>query len=352
MAPDKQWMKLIHDPLDNAYILGVENFLDYDFKRLGETHEIRCPCVKCCNAISETRELIRSHLIVYGIVQNYTLWYHNGERLGESFSNYEFVDDNIIEESDDEDEIHKILRDLYPTFEGDNMYNSGGGLFGEEPNIEAKRLYRILKDFEQPLYQDSNISELSTLVKLLHIKSIGNWSNASFTMLLKLLKEDLLPDGSNLPDSYYEAKKVIRHLGLSYKKIDACKNNCMLYWKDDKSLESCKVCGASRWKEDKRSGETKFKSGKKISYKILRYFPLKPRLQRLFISSKISSLMRWHHEKRVDDGIMRHPTVKENKSLKGRLEGLESKYDELGSKYTQLAKIVFDQPSLPFSSDQ
>nr|XP_018630777.1 uncharacterized protein LOC104109294 isoform X2 [Nicotiana tomentosiformis] len=43
--------------------------------------------------------------------------------------------------------------------------------------------------------------------------------------------------------------------------------------------------------------------------------------------------------------------VKENESLKGRLEGLESKYDELGSKYAQLAKIVFDQPSSTSSSD-
>ncbi|XP_016512128.2 uncharacterized protein LOC107829176 [Nicotiana tabacum] len=307
MALDKQWMKLIHDRLDDAYILGLENFLDYGFTRLKEIREIRCPCIKCCNVISGTRELVKSHLIVHGIIQNYTFWYHHRERLGEPSSDFEFVDDNNDEEDDGEDEIHEILRDLYPAFDGDNMNNDGDGLFAEEPNLEAKGFYRILKDFEQPLYQDSKISKLSTLVKLLHIKSIGNWSNASFTMLLKMLKEDLLPDGSNLPDSYYEAKKAIRDLGLSYKKIDACMNDCMLYWKDDKSLESCKVYGASRWKEDKRSGETKFKSGKKLPCKILRYFPLKPRLQRLFMCSKTSSLMRWHHDKKVNDGIMRHP---------------------------------------------
>ncbi|XP_016447710.1 uncharacterized protein LOC107772743 isoform X1 [Nicotiana tabacum] len=45
-------------------------------------------------------------------------------------------------------------------------------------------------------------------------------------------------------------------------------------------------------------------------------------------------------------------TVKETESRKGHLEGLESKYDELGSKYAQLAKIVFDQLSSPSSSDQ
>uniref|UniRef100_A0A0V0GP71 Putative ovule protein n=1 Tax=Solanum chacoense TaxID=4108 RepID=A0A0V0GP71_SOLCH len=34
-------------------------------------------------------------------------------------------------------------------------------------------------------------------------------------MLLKMLKED----GSNLPTSYYNAKKIIRELGFSYRKL-------------------------------------------------------------------------------------------------------------------------------------
>ncbi|WMV09410.1 hypothetical protein MTR67_002795 [Solanum verrucosum] len=137
---------------------------------------------------------------------------------------------------------------------------------------------------------------------------MGRWSNASFTMLLKLLKDELLPDGANLPNSYYEAKKIIQELGLSYKKIDACANDCMLYWKEDSLLDSCKVCGASRWKINTHSGEKKNKKGKKIALKSLRYFPLKPRLQRLFMSTKTSTLMTWHKDKRVDDRIMRHPT--------------------------------------------
>ncbi|XP_060181912.1 uncharacterized protein LOC132611513 isoform X1 [Lycium barbarum] len=305
MAPNKQWMELINDRLAGAYVDGVESFLDYAFTRLGEPQLIRCPCIKCGNATSRTRVVVRSHLIVHGIIPGYTLWYHHGERSGEAQPDSEFIYDNDIEEGDGEDEIHGILRDLY--YNGDNMNNSGDDFVEEEPNLEAKRFYKLLEDFKLPLYESAKVSKLSTLVKLLHIKSIGHWSNESFTMLLKFLKEDLLLDGTNLPNSYYEAKKVIRDLGLSYKKIDACKNDCMLYWKNDNCLESCKVCGVSRWKEDKHSGETKFKSGKKIPYKILRYFPLKPRLQRLFMCSKTSPLISWHHDKRVDDGIMRHP---------------------------------------------
>lgn len=175
MTPDKQWMELVHDRLDDAYILVVEKFLNYAFTRLEETREIRCPCIKCYNAISGTRELVRSHLIVHEIIPNYTCWYHHRERLGEEQSDSEFVDDNDIEYGDGEDEIHDILRDLYPNFDRDNMNNDGDEFLMEEPNPEAKRFYRVLKDFEQPLYQSSKISKLSTLVKLLHIKTVGNW---------------------------------------------------------------------------------------------------------------------------------------------------------------------------------
>ncbi|TMW82956.1 hypothetical protein EJD97_003649, partial [Solanum chilense] len=146
-------------------------------------------------------------------------------------------------------------------------------------------MYGLLNDYEQSLYEASKARKLSTLIKLLRIKTIGQWSNASFTMLLKIIKEDLLPDGSNLQDLYYEAKKVIQNLGLSYFNVDACKNNCMLYSKDDKNLEFCKVCGSSRWKENKRYGDTQYKCDKNILCKTLRYFPLNPRLQRLLMSS-------------------------------------------------------------------
>ena len=47
--------------------------------------------------------------------------------------------------------------------------------------------------------------------------------------------------------------------------------------------------------------------GKKKAVKILRWFPLKPRLQRLFLSPDLASSMKWHVNGRTDDGVMRHP---------------------------------------------
>jgi hypothetical protein len=47
---------------------------------------------------------------------------------------------------------------------------------------------------------------------------------------------------------------------------------------------------------------------KRYLHKILRYFPVIPRLQRLYMSDTTSSLMRWHkRDKIVSDGKMCHP---------------------------------------------
>ncbi|XP_019189999.1 PREDICTED: uncharacterized protein LOC109184453 [Ipomoea nil] len=308
MAPSKKWMSFFNDRLNEHYKDGVQKFLNYAFLKTAEEHKIRCPCVKCKNSGYRSREVVEMHLYVYGISPNYTFWYHHGERRGEPQSDNEEEE----HESENDEEIQELLEDIYLEYysfdkSGSNIGTSNHIEHGEEPNEEANAFYKMLKEFEQPAYPGCNTSKLSIIVKLLYIKSIGRWSNESFDMLLQMLK-DILPSGSSLPETYYDAKNIIRDLGLSYEKIDACVNNCMLYWKDDDDCSSCKICGASRWKEDINSGEIKIKSnGKKVSLKTMRYFPLKPRLQRLFMSRNIASFMRWHHDSRVDDGVMRHP---------------------------------------------
>ncbi|KAL0293325.1 UNVERIFIED_CONTAM: hypothetical protein Sradi_6944600, partial [Sesamum radiatum] len=71
----------------------------------------------------------------------------------------------------------------------------------------------------------------------------------------------------------------------------------MLFRGKDSGLDKCEICNASRYKDTE----------KKTAAKRMRYFPLKPRLQKLFMSSKTATLMRWHSEERIDDGKFRHP---------------------------------------------
>ena len=79
-----------------------------------------------------------------------------------------------------------------------------------------------------------------------------------------------LPPESNLSEDFYQSKKLLEGLGMPYVKIDVCKNNCMLYYKDNKHKEKCDFCGTSHYE----------KGQKKIPRKVLRYLPLKDRLQR------------------------------------------------------------------------
>jgi Transposase family tnp2 len=125
-------------------------------------------------------------------------------------------------------------------------------------------------------------------------------------MLLEFLF-DLLPEGSKIPKSYYEAKKNLKDLGLNYIKIDACKNDCILFQKEFEHLDKCPTCGESRWKVDTMGDDTLSKKRKLIPQKVLRYFPLAPRLKRLYLNEEIANNMRCHGEGRNNDGVLRHP---------------------------------------------
>ena len=58
------------------------------------------------------------------------------------------------------------------------------------------------------------------------------------SMLLELLQDAFLD--VEIPTTFYEDKKIINRLGLNYEKIDACPNDCMLYWGDDARKKTCK----------------------------------------------------------------------------------------------------------------
>ena len=67
-------------------------------------------------------------------------------------------------------------------------------------------------------------------------------------MLIDFIRE-MLPEGAHVPRSQYEAKKSITKLGLGHQKIDACKNNCVLFQKEYEGRVQCLICEALRYKE-------------------------------------------------------------------------------------------------------
>ncbi len=109
MAPRKGWMDLVGDHLNDMYLHGVEEFLDYAFKKTQNYGKICCPYVKSNNTYSITREVVGTHLKVYGIIHRYKFWYHHGERLGEL--EYDSKSDELNED-EPSNAMHDILRDL------------------------------------------------------------------------------------------------------------------------------------------------------------------------------------------------------------------------------------------------
>jgi hypothetical protein len=78
-----------------------------------------------------------------------------------------------------------------------------------------------------PNCKDGN-TKLGTTLELLQWKAKTGLSDKGFDKLLKIMKKKL-PKDNELPDSMYEAKKVLCPLGLEVQKIHACINECILY---------------------------------------------------------------------------------------------------------------------------
>jgi len=78
----------------------------------------------------------------------------------------------------------------------------------------------------------------------------------------------------------------------------------MLYYKDDSELTECKICGLPRY----MPGKGQNKRYKKVPIKRMFYLQIIPRLQRLYALMDSARQMRWHHENKQDDGLLRHPS--------------------------------------------
>ena len=141
---------------------------------------------------------------------------------------------------------------------------------------DVRRFDKLLDDAQRPLYVGCEYTVLSFVIKMLHVKVYNKWSNVSFDMVMNVLKDVLPKCDEIVPWTLYEAKKFLRDLGLGYESIHACKYDCTLFWKEHANLENCPRCQEPRYKVNDGNG-------KKIAHKILRYFPLTPRLKRLYM---------------------------------------------------------------------
>ncbi|RVW72902.1 hypothetical protein CK203_056355 [Vitis vinifera] len=254
---DRSWMS--KDRMSREYEEGVEYFINFALEHCPNQRGIRCPCMRCGNLIHHTPNKIREHMFFNGIDQSYCTWYWHGEAGPTSSQPTEMAQRYDTMDCGDVASTVEMVHAIEDEFMTDPM-----------------SFKKLLEDAEKPLYPSCiKFTKLSALVKLYNVKARYGWSDKSFSDLLQILG-DMLPVNNEMPLSMYEAKKTLNALGMEYKKIHACPNDCILYRNELNEASSCPTCGMSRFK-------------------------------RMFQSPKIAKDLKWHAQGRENNGKLRHP---------------------------------------------
>ncbi|KAH7839003.1 hypothetical protein Vadar_033603 [Vaccinium darrowii] len=243
---DKSWIDL-PTRVSMEYLKGIDEFIEFAYSSRPEGSFISCPCRRCENIYSFSRQVVKDHLYSHGFFKKYKNWTNHGE----PYSPLHCDGDNGKDKSNGDDMVGMIYEAL------------GNPQLGTENNEQST-------DDPQTGPDERTMNPTQRDVKL--------------------------------SNSHSQAVKVTQDLSFKYETWDACSNNCMLFRKENAKLDACAICNVSRWKSNDGEGHVKQKAAKQI-----RYFPLKPTLQRWFMSTEISEQMRWHADGRTNDGVSRHP---------------------------------------------
>ncbi|KAI5344596.1 hypothetical protein L3X38_012473 [Prunus dulcis] len=285
----------------DEYLDGIEDFIEFARRQNPGATRIRCPCRSCNNTLWETIENVGFHLVRNGMIETYSIWNLHGEQLDHASSSNATRIDSVEPIVDPNDQVMDIIEDVFP-FASTNINNEReDDVPTPIDSAKFEQYEKLLKNTNQELYPGcESFSVLTAIVELMHGKIKYRMSNLCFDYFLGVFKR-MLPTDNCLPKDHKQAQKVLNSLGLGYEKIHACKNNCMLFYKEHEMLDTCLICNESRFKMTSQNRTTK------IPQKVMRYLPLKHRLQRLYMSTHTATDKRWHKEKRVDDDVMRHP---------------------------------------------
>jgi hypothetical protein len=222
---------------------------------------------------------------------------------------FEGVDEPPVHAPTLDKEVHNIVMDAFTIV--DNMPNVGveesdegsdaepmgdnGCTIEEEENHDDPR---TLEEPMEELYHGAKSYILAATILIMTFCTIHGVSNIFADQLFTLFRKHLLPSENQLPKNYHALKALIRKLGLNYNTIHACQGGCLLFRGQYEDATSCPKCKKPRYIDEAR---------KQRPWKVLRHFPLIPRLKRMFGTPAISELMLWHAKNKSTDGLIRHP---------------------------------------------
>jgi len=145
---------------------------------------------------------------------------------GEPYVPYETMLKRIVDLISSSSSIHKVIDDnsnCYRTMVMNAMrinhgYSNEGSCVDEELNVDATKLFKLLKDSDEPLWDRCiNHSKLLFITRVFPIKSDYGLSEASYNSTIELEKS-ISTEGNRLKENLYAAKPMMKPLDLGYKK--------------------------------------------------------------------------------------------------------------------------------------
>ncbi|GKE79353.1 CACTA transposable element, partial [Tanacetum coccineum] len=247
---------------EKAFYIGLKKFIEDCKPLVDSAGNIRCPCKSCRQILWVSIKHLSDHISKYGFDPSYKTWIYHGE-----------PDLLVIDNTRQPNDLSYI-----PLNNEQNERTQGD--IGETSNdpTQAKR-----NEFKE-LYASANEELYPCCDYVTRLDFMAKFTNFK------------------LPPSYYAIKKTFKTIELAYESIHACINDCFLFRGDtNKDVHFCPMCNTSRWKDSNTPG-------KKVPKKVLNYFSIILRLQRLYKSSHTPKEMTWHATgKCTEPGKMQHP---------------------------------------------
>ncbi|KAK1678933.1 hypothetical protein QYE76_039781 [Lolium multiflorum] len=247
------------------------------------------------------------HLIKFGFTPSYRIWTYHGEKAKKR--------------------ARKEVRQIQPRGEYDTGFdrcleNLANGNVPESPHVEVetpqdaetsedpeentKEYYEALFASQKPLHENTEVTQLDAIARLMALKCHRNLCRDGFDELLVIVGS-LLPKGHLLPQNFYYSTKLLSDLKMSSQQIHACPKGCMLFREEHADTNYCIKCNSSRYFEVDRNGDGQ-KRQTTVAKNILRYLPVLPRIQRLFMTEDTAQQMRWAVEGNRYTDKMIHPS--------------------------------------------
>jgi len=125
-------------------------------------------------------------------------------------------------------DVDAVVQDAYMRV--DNIHNDMQQAVGNEEEVEDEEQFlmqgpnfeELVRELQETIYEGCQVNCLQVCIVLITMCNLFSIPNTFLDELLKFLLQDLLSKLNSLPRTSYEARQMVRKLGLQHEAIHCC----------------------------------------------------------------------------------------------------------------------------------